>query len=138
MPPHINPSALRMAKTLWSFGRSECSRVKTAFDAKRDLMCMINVTLILHYDVDNGHVSMLLLLGICISGEIVQFQGKNSSIFVLTPFTKGEVSPLKGCYRNFKNFSRREKNPSTSSKTPFLKEFCAQGSKRKVTKVVPL
>ena len=25
---YINPIALRMAKTLWSFGRSECSRVK--------------------------------------------------------------------------------------------------------------
>ena len=28
----INPTALRMAKTLWSFGHSECNRVKgTAF-----------------------------------------------------------------------------------------------------------
>ena len=25
----LNPIALRMAKTLWSFGRSECYRVKT-------------------------------------------------------------------------------------------------------------
>ena len=24
----LNPTALRMAKTLWSFGHSECSRVK--------------------------------------------------------------------------------------------------------------
>ena len=24
----FNPIALRMAKTLWSFGRSECSRIK--------------------------------------------------------------------------------------------------------------
>ena len=26
--PILNPFALRMAKTLWSFGRSECKRVK--------------------------------------------------------------------------------------------------------------
>ena len=25
---HINPRVLRMAKTLWSFGHIECSRVK--------------------------------------------------------------------------------------------------------------
>ena len=25
---HFNPVALRMAKTQWSFGRSECNRVK--------------------------------------------------------------------------------------------------------------
>ena len=25
----LNPFALRMAKTLWSFGRSECNRVKS-------------------------------------------------------------------------------------------------------------
>ena len=73
-------------------------------------MCMIYVTPILHYDVDNGHVSMLLLLGICISGEIVKFQGKQLFHLFLSPFTKGEVSPLKGCYRNLKNFSRREKS----------------------------
>ena len=28
---HINPSALRMAKTLWSIGPSECSRVNQIF-----------------------------------------------------------------------------------------------------------
>ena len=27
----FNPIALRMAKTLWSFGRSECNRVKMGF-----------------------------------------------------------------------------------------------------------
>ena len=26
--PHFNPIVLRMAKTLWSFGHSECNRVK--------------------------------------------------------------------------------------------------------------
>ena len=28
----FNPIALRTAKTLWSFGRSECNRVKLSFD----------------------------------------------------------------------------------------------------------
>ena len=32
---HISPIALRMAKTLWSFGLSECNRVKN-FNAKWD------------------------------------------------------------------------------------------------------
>lgn len=27
----VNPFALRMTKTLWSFGHSECTRVKTIF-----------------------------------------------------------------------------------------------------------
>ena len=30
-PAYLNPFALRTAKTLWSFGHSECSRVKNAF-----------------------------------------------------------------------------------------------------------
>ena len=29
VPMYFNPIALTMAKTLWSFGRSECNRVKT-------------------------------------------------------------------------------------------------------------
>ena len=28
VPVHLNPIALRKAKTLWSFGHSECDRVK--------------------------------------------------------------------------------------------------------------
>ena len=27
---HLNPIALRTAKTLWSFGHSKCNRVKTS------------------------------------------------------------------------------------------------------------
>ena len=29
---YLNAIALRMAKTLWSFGHSECNRVKASFD----------------------------------------------------------------------------------------------------------
>ena len=32
---NINPIALRMAKTLWSFGHSDCNRVKGDSDCNR-------------------------------------------------------------------------------------------------------
>ena len=43
----INPIALRMAKTLWSFGRSECNRVKVVICVHAHLIFTIFKVLVL-------------------------------------------------------------------------------------------
>ena len=48
---HFNPIALRTAKTLWSFGRSECNRVKHKY------LCM-------HFDVLGQGLSYVGQLGV--------------------------------------------------------------------------
>ena len=42
----INPIALRMAKPLWSFGRSECNRVKNLFHTRCNLKRTVLASLI--------------------------------------------------------------------------------------------
>ena len=39
----INPIALRTAKTLWSFGRSECNRVKVCKCVSREITLKVGI-----------------------------------------------------------------------------------------------
>ena len=57
---HFNPVALRMAKTLWSFGHSECNRVKESNSAIFSFAVLVNRGQLLKEKIDSEDEACIL------------------------------------------------------------------------------